>query len=86
MHMGEDWLRSVEAGILSVQTLYGAERARSAVIIMSPLTASRGLLICGMTDIRELEERIGRRIYLDVSMPDNEYLILDGERLGKSAI
>lgn len=84
--MGEDWLHSVQAALQSVAVLYGAARARSAVVIMSPLTASRGLLICSMTDIRELEERIGRRVFLDVSMPDNEYLILDGERLGKSTI
>lgn len=84
--MGEDWLCSVKAGLLSVRTLYGAERASKAVIVMAPITASRGLLICGLTDIRELEERIGCRICLDVSMPDNEYQILDGERLGKSTI
>lgn len=84
--MGEDWLRSVRAALLNVEALYGAERSRNATIIMAPITASRGLLICGMTDMRELEEAIGRRIFLDVNMPDNEYLILDGERLAKSSI
>lgn len=86
MGTGEDWLNGIRAGLLSVSVLRGAEKAAGAVIAMAPITASRGLLLCGMTDIRQLEEAIGRRIYLDVSMPAGEYLILDGERLGKSTV
>ena len=86
MGTGEDWLNGIRAALLSVSVLSGAEKAEKAVVAMAPVTASRGLLLCGMTDIRQLEEAVGRRIYLDVGMPAGEFLILDGERLAKSTV
>lgn len=82
----EKWLNGVHAGILSVTMLYGAARAETAVVVMAPVTASRGLLLCGLRDLPELERALGRRIYLDCAMPAGEYLILDGERLAKSTV
>lgn len=83
---GAQWLAGVRVGVLSAETLYGRARAEQAVVVMSPATASRGLLLCGLCDIAALEDFVGRPIYLDVMMPAGEYLVLDGERLAKSTV
>lgn len=82
----DHWIDSVRAGLLAVRTLCGAERAAKAVVAMAPITASRGLLLCGLTDIADLEALLGARIFLAVDLPPDEFEVLDGERLAKSAI
>ena len=82
----ENWIESVRAGILAVRAVYGAKAAAKAVVVMAPITASRGLLLCGLTDIADLEARVGARIFLAVDMPPNEYEVLDGEKLARITI
>lgn len=82
----EKWVSGVRAGLLNVLTLYGYERAQKAAVVMAPSTASRGLLLCGFTELADLEGAVGRRIFLDCSMPHGEVLIIDGERYAKSTV
>ena len=56
---GAQWLAGVRVGVLSAETLYGRARAEQAVVVMSPATASRGLLLCGLRDIAALEDFVG---------------------------
>lgn len=82
----ENWLNGVRAGILAATVVHGAEKAAHAAVVMAPATASRGLVICGMTQISQLEAAVGRRIFLDCSLPAGEFLIIDGERYAKSTV
>ena len=82
----ENWINGVRAGILAATVVHGAEKAAQAAILMAPITVSRGLVLCGMTEISQLEAAVGRRIFLDCSLPAGEYLVIDGERYAKSTV
>ena len=83
---GEEWIAGVRAGLLNAQALYGEKKMRSAVVAMAPATASRGLLLCGLRDLDALAEAVGAPLYLSLSLPAGEYLILDGEKIAKGSV
>ena len=55
-------------------------------LILAPHAAVQLLEAAGLRDLRDLEIELGARIWLDLSLPRENYLIAEAERLEKYSL